>query len=89
MREPTKAVTLNIDVNPDGVHLTIPGLENDLAKLIGAGKSFEVTEIKYRSVDSSDVHIRSTQALQFTPREIIEEDIPIDPPIENTPPETP
>lgn len=80
MREPTKAVTLNIDINPDGIHLTIPGLENDLANLIKEGATFEVTDVKYRSVDSSDVYFRSVKALQFIPREVII------PPVEEVPP---
>lgn len=90
MQSATMSVNLQIDVSPNGIEFTIEGMEDDLADLIREAKDFEVLDVKYRSVETSDVFIRSVKALTFIDRgeepseEEIEESGTLEPEDNNT-----
>lgn len=61
----TYSTPLLIDVSPDGIKFTIEGVDSDLASLISAASTFTVQTPTYRTVDSSDVVIKSDKVIQF------------------------
>jgi hypothetical protein len=64
-QQSTVITTLKIDVSPDGIKLTIEGLDTDLATLIGEASDFKVEPVEFNSFDSSNVFIKSTKMIQF------------------------
>lgn len=64
-QQPTVLIPLKIDVSPNGIKLTIEGLDTDLAELIVAALDFRAKPIQFNSFESSNVVIESTRVIQF------------------------
>lgn len=62
--------TVKIDVSPDGIRLTMEGLETDLASLIAEAGGFTALDLVYHTYDSSDVCLLSNKKLAFVDRPV-------------------
>ena len=71
----TLITSAKIDVSPDGIKISIEGLESDLAQLLFQAGKFTVEPTEYRTYDSMDVFITSDKAISFV-------DKPVVPPVE-------
>jgi hypothetical protein len=68
MSEASILTKLKIDINPDGISLSLEGIDADIAKLIQAAGDFTVTQLDTRNLDVSDVVIKSVKSIQFVDR---------------------
>lgn len=76
MEQATVTTSLSIDVSPDGIKFTIPGLDDDLSRLIEAAKTFTVESLDQLNLDMSIVTIKSDKVISFVERPVVPEDVP-------------
>lgn len=62
--------TALIDIGPDGIKLTMEGMDDDLVKLLQQALTFEVDTVTPRASGTSDITIRSIKLIQFADRPI-------------------
>lgn len=70
-RKGTVTTSVKIDVSPDGIRLSIEGLESDLATLLEKAGKFTVEPVQYHTYDSMDVFITSDKAIEFVDKPIV------------------
>lgn len=68
MAEASIITRAKIDINPNGITLTFEGLDDDLATLMYTAKEFEVISKTVRNLNTTDIVVRSKQAIKFVPR---------------------
>jgi hypothetical protein len=58
-----------IDVSPEGVKITLPAIDKDIASLIQSASKFTVQPVETHSYDTSNVTILSDRKIAFVDRE--------------------
>lgn len=68
-KTPTVNTNALIDINPNGITITLPSLDKDVAELINKASEFTVEPLEKHAFDTANVRITSNKRIEFVDRE--------------------